>query len=478
VEIGTTQFKALLAGAAAVDWVQAEGVLEAALDQSRSIPTNARALEIALEAMPVAVSWASLEDHSILSTNRMFTQLFGYQACEFRDIGDWIEKTYVFDEDRLLARDTWQPHLSGDGDDHSYVPSIELRVLCKDGSIKTVLNAGVVLPENNWAVATFVDITEQKQTEQRLKQLERQARETESIYRLLLDHSPEMIVLSPTDWRRRYVSSAVQQITGFTAQEYLAFIPPMMLHPDDREQAVQVIRAVREGVASRVLRHRTLHKNGTYRWVEATVTSYKDTASDQGHGYIATVRDISEQKENEDKLADQYRELSEVAALDELTGISNRRTFNQRLRAEAHRRSRTTSDLSLLLLDVDYFKQYNDLYGHMPGDVCLKQIAGALESCVRRVADLPARFGGEEFVVLLPLTKLEGARTMAQNIIDAVAALAIPHAGSCYGLVTISVGVACWPAQLPVDEAQFLAQADAALYQAKNGGRNCFRDNL
>jgi diguanylate cyclase (GGDEF)-like protein/PAS domain S-box-containing protein len=448
---------------------------DAVVDQALG---NARALELALGAMPVGVSWASLEDQSIRFMNQKFTEIFGYKLGDFSTITEWITKAYPFAEDRALAMERWGARLAAPHKIQSVVESIELRILCKDGKLKTILNSGVVLPENGWALATFVDITNRKEYELRLKELEREARESESIYRLLLDHSPEMIILAPSDDAKRYVSPAVEKITGYTAKEYLSMTPPMMIHPDDRERATRVIRSARDGVAAQVFRYRTMHKNGSHRWVEATITGYVEMASEQGCGYIATIRDISEQKEREDKLAIQYLELSELASVDELTGIANRRSFNQMVQAECSRQTRSTCNLSVLLLELDYFKQYNDYYGHLPGDLCLQKVATALKNCLRRGGDLAARFGNEEFAALLPLTDLAGAQALAQIVVKAVGALAIPHAGSPHGVVTISVGVACSPTHLPLDQADLLADADRALDRAKAASRNRYRLGL
>ncbi len=446
------------------------GVFNGGLD---GVPYTAASLELALNAMPVGISWARLQDRSILFTNRCFHELFGYQRGEFADVNDWIEKTYPFAEDRALVAEKWGPGFETKHDRETSIEPIELRILCKDGTVKTILNSGVILPGPGWALATFVDITERKRNELLFEEVQRQAHENESIYRLLLDHSPGMIILAPFDKSKRYVSPAVEQLTGFTAQEYLAMRHPGMIHPDDQEAAKRVVEQIRAGNLSQVFRYRTLQARGGYRWVEATITGYLNPSTQQAGGYIATVRDISQQKIREDNLASENRQLSEVALLDELTGIPNRRTFNQTLASEGLRQSRSsTSDLSLLLLDVDYFKQFNDLYGHLPGDECLRKIAATLKCNLRRSADLAARFGGEEFVALLPMTDAVGAAVTARTILQRIAALNIPHAGSPYGIVTASIGVATWGAGTPLDQMDLIERADRALYQAKKSGRN------
>jgi diguanylate cyclase (GGDEF)-like protein len=245
-----------------------------------------------------------------------------------------------------------------------------------------------------------------------------------------------------------------------------------MIHPEEREAFELRIRELKEGNLRQTFRYRALQKSGGFRWVEATVIGYVDPDSNRVAGYVATVRDISEEKEREDRLNLEYRQLSKAASLDELTGIANRRAFNQAIEGEARRHTRSTRDVSLLLIDVDHFKAYNDLYGHLPGDLCLKKIAAAIRLTLRRAPDLAARFGGEEFVVLMPSTGISGAESVAGKILKAVTALGMPHARSPFGIVTVSIGAASWPSGLSLNTETLIERADRALYRAKERGRN------
>ena len=168
-------------------------------------------------------------------------------------------------------------------------------------------------------------------------------------------------------------------------------------------------------------------------------------------------------------------QLATLASLDGLTGIANRRSLNDSFLNEWKRAIRVQSPLAFLMVDLDHFKEYNDLYGHHAGDLCLKAVADVLQAHLRRPQDVAARFGGEEFALLLPHTPLEDAQTIAERVRVAISALALPHKGSEWGNVTISVG--CF-AVTPVrgEEWFSLLQAtDAALYEAKQAGRNCVR---
>jgi diguanylate cyclase (GGDEF)-like protein len=157
--------------------------------------------------------------------------------------------------------------------------------------------------------------------------------------------------------------------------------------------------------------------------------------------------------------------LRELAFVDGLTGVHNRRHFDERFIAEARRAQRTRAPLAIVLADVDHFKRYNDALGHLAGDDCLRRVASALRACLRRPTDLLARYGGEEFVCLLPDTDLAGAIGVAQLMEDTVRALSLPHPG-VEGCVTISLGVSA------ATQAQGLVEAaDRALYLAKAAGR-------
>ena len=170
--------------------------------------------------------------------------------------------------------------------------------------------------------------------------------------------------------------------------------------------------------------------------------------------------------------------LRQWVYIDGLTGVYNRRHFDERLAAEWARAMRTHAALSVVLLDVDLFKRYNDRYGHQAGDDCLRQVATALKTGIRRPCDLAARYGGEEFVCLLPDTDLHGALILVRQLLVAVQALQIAHADSAVApVVTVSLGVGskvgeCQGGESQGGAAALLRLADAQLYRAKSLGRN------
>lgn len=165
--------------------------------------------------------------------------------------------------------------------------------------------------------------------------------------------------------------------------------------------------------------------------------------------------------------------LRALVFVDGLTGVANRRRLDECLSIEWRHGQRYGQSLALLMIDIDYFKLYNDRYGHLTGDSCLQSVAQALRKELNRAHDLVARYGGEEFVCLLPECGLEGARNKAQALCDAVAALNIPHATSPVApMVTISLGATAVIPRPDLNAEQLLAHADQLLYQAKKSGRN------
>jgi diguanylate cyclase (GGDEF)-like protein len=172
-------------------------------------------------------------------------------------------------------------------------------------------------------------------------------------------------------------------------------------------------------------------------------------------------------------LAEANNKLEALSYMDALTSIANRRSFDRMLAMEWNRAQRASAPLSLIMLDVDHFKHYNDCYGHPAGDACLQAIAQALAQSAQRAGDLVARYGGEEFVVLLPNSNAHDALETAHRIQRSIWSLALPHAYTEPGIVTVSLGLASQHASRMSSQEELLAQADIALYRAKQAGRDC-----
>ena len=172
------------------------------------------------------------------------------------------------------------------------------------------------------------------------------------------------------------------------------------------------------------------------------------------------------------KLDSANQELRRLTSLDGLTEIANRRHFDEILAREWRRAMRQCDEVSVIMCDIDFFKLYNDTYGHQDGDDTLRQIARALTSSMDRGGDLLARYGGEEFVAVLPGTSLSGAAFVAGQMRQAICELCIEHNGSPYGIVTASFGVASAQAEQNINPLDLVGAADRALYEAKHAGRN------
>lgn len=193
-------------------------------------------------------------------------------------------------------------------------------------------------------------------------------------------------------------------------------------------------------------------------------------------GYLWIYRDITEKKRVEQDLREANQLLRNLSMLDGLTGVANRRCFDEAIEKEWGRQPEGPGAVSLLLFDIDHFKAFNDLYGHQAGDACLKLIGYVLKNLPWGSRDVVARYGGEEFVALLPGKSVEEALEVAASISRAVAELRIPHSGSSAGeFLSLSIGISGKPAFRFIPPSVLIAEADHALYEAKKSGRNQIR---
>jgi diguanylate cyclase (GGDEF)-like protein/PAS domain S-box-containing protein len=219
---------------------------------------------------------------------------------------------------------------------------------------------------------------------------------------------------------------------------------------------------------------RMLSKTGQWHWLQVKGKTVERDPTGAVSRIVGTLSDISKFKEVEVALQKANDELQRLAALDDLTQIANRRRFDARLEQEWRRARRDRRPLGVIICDIDKFKNYNDAYGHLQGDQALYRVAQAANNALKRPMDLVARYGGEEFAIILPDTDTAGARRVAQEVREAVAAMRITHGASdICDHVTLSFGVA---AMVPASDRPsriFLEIADRALYRAKAQGRNC-----
>jgi diguanylate cyclase (GGDEF)-like protein/PAS domain S-box-containing protein len=302
--------------------------------------------------------------------------------------------------------------------------------------------------------------------------IERRLQKIVSRHALVTENSRDVIVLADFHGNRSYVSSAVRDLLGWSPEEVVKQGSFMLIHPDDLPKAEAAVRQLGSGTEGALLESRIQKKSGEYIWVEASLRAVRNPATGAPTGILNMVRDITERKQAEQKLQEAYRAVETLAITDALTGLANRRRFDECLTTEWRRGLRDRKPLALLLIDVDLFKSYNDTYGHVRGDSCLKQIAEAALDVVARPGDLVARFGGEEFAVILPNTGSEGALQVANQICEGLRSRNLPHSSNPLGFLTISVGCAAMVPSLGQHAVNLIELADEALYEAKRRGRN------
>lgn len=294
-----------------------------------------------------------------------------------------------------------------------------------------------------------------------------QAREAD--FRLLAEASGDMVSRISFDGILTYVSPSALRIVGWAPERLIGSPALAGLEPEDRQAVGEVVEAMRQGRRTEALiSYRTRHRLSGMVWLESALSVTHDPETGEVDGVVAISRDVTEHKQAEGHLV-------RLATLDGLTGLANRRTFDQALEA-ALKPEAGDEPVSLLLIDVDHFKAFNDTYGHQAGDGCLRQVAAALQGHATRPDDLAARYGGEEFALVLPRTDAAGARLLAERIRAAVADLAMPHAASPTAAhVTVSIGGTTVRPGEGLAPAAVVELADQALYAAKRAGRNRVR---
>jgi len=290
----------------------------------------------------------------------------------------------------------------------------------------------------------------------------------EADFRLLAEQSSDMVMRVDREETIRYVSPSCARVLGWPAGKLEGTPALAGINAQDRPRFEQVVAALKNGEAeeARVI-YRNRHREKGEVWLETTLRVTRNAASGQVDGVVAISRDVSAQQHLQGRLA-------ALAATDGLTGLANRRQFDERLSEEWARARRDATPLSLLLIDVDHFKAFNDQYGHQAGDAALRTLGRILGEQARRPADLAARYGGEEFALLLPNTDATGSAEVGERLRNAVRDLGLLHALSLPSkIVTVSVGGASHvPAEVHTDQAALVAAADRALYAAKHSGRD------
>jgi diguanylate cyclase (GGDEF)-like protein/PAS domain S-box-containing protein len=294
------------------------------------------------------------------------------------------------------------------------------------------------------------------------------------VYRTLLEST--RAIPWRIDWatmRFTYIGPQIESLLGWSPSSWLSVNDwADRIHEDDRQKTVDFCVAQSQQGVDHEADYRALTRDGDHVWIRDVVHVVRrpDGSVDSLVGFMF---DITARKQAEDKILQLQRELEVLSYRDSLTGIANRRMFDTLYPVEWARARETGAPMSLVVADIDYFKQYNDHYGHVQGDDCLRSVAQALDAGVSRPGDLCVRLGGEEFVLLLPNTDSEAARNVAERCRKLLKQREIAHARSGVGrLVTVSMGIGTIVPCADDAPDVFLDRIDRRLYQAKSAGRD------
>ena len=305
----------------------------------------------------------------------------------------------------------------------------------------------------------------------RLGQQNRRQKESDQIlarreweFRVLAEGTHDMVGRADVNGIFQYVSPASTKVLGVEPENLVGRNPLDFVLEEDIPDVMAAIERLEES-DSILFEYRRIDAGPMPVWLETAVSRLPQSNTAEFNGFVSVTRDITQRKTLEAVLA-------EMAVTDWLTGLPNRRAFDQRLNQEILRSRRTGEAISLIMVDIDRFKLFNDTYGHDGGDACLRRVAQALKSAARRPADFVARYGGEEFAVVLPDTDANGAADVAEQMRRAAAALGIVHSENLpWRHVTISLGIST-SASGRASADEMIHGADSQLYAAKRSGRN------
>jgi len=426
-------------------------------------------VETALDIAPVGLCVLDLS-FRYLTVNARFAQMFGLAKADF--LGRTVQEALpgpasqivisiqeALDAHAIIEREIVLPNPLpkrglNDSDDVTY--------LCTSQPIRNT-------DGDVYAVAVALsDITARKQAENNLRDIEGDLRYT-------IELTPHLPWRADASGELTFMSDRWHTLTGTTGPVHIKEWADV-LHPDDL--------AATEGIWSKCVttgepydtEYRIRTANGDWSWVRARAYPRRNESGEIIRWY-GSVEDVQDRKLIAIRLQQATRTLALRALGDHLTGLPNRRLFDEVLTREIDRARRSKVPIALILLDIDHFKRYNDVGGHLLGDECLRAVALTIHNGVHRPADFSARFGGEEFAVLLPDTPLVGAVEVARSILASVRGLAFSHPDSRVQRVTLSAGVSVIiSADYPVTSiavTELIESADKALYLAKARGRDC-----
>ncbi|TQR15455.1 sensor domain-containing diguanylate cyclase [Psychrobacillus soli] len=326
--------------------------------------------------------------------------------------------------------------------------------------------------DDSFVIVSHVDITNQKLIEFNLQR-------SENYYRLIAESSTDFISTQTLDGVYTYISHMCNLTLGYDSSEMLGKSAEAFIHPEDVNLFTSLQDLIQNEDKIQTITYRIRCKNGKYIWFETKCQVFL-ASNGECEEILCISRDVTTEKLKLNQLERETHRLQKAIFIDELTGVHNRRFFNKILNEEYKKSIHSKNDFSLLMIDIDYFKQYNDTYGHPKGDQCLSLVANTLKSHVSDIGFV-CRIGGEEFCIILPNINNDQAISLANKLRYEVEELKVPHANSQTSLyITISIGVATTISHHSpqIDSSELLVLADQALYKAKEDGRNHVINNV
>ena len=309
----------------------------------------------------------------------------------------------------------------------------------------------------------------------RQRYLQEQVLKSEERYRTLADNSWDMILQMNAEGQCIYVSPSVEESLGRKPDELINQLACVWVHPEDIERADAMMEALRGGAERQRIEIRMEHQDGSYRWMELKARAVRDNISGETREVVAVARDVTARVMRDMELTEAVKRAESLALTDELTGLGNRRGFEDTLDRLWNASVEQGAMMTVLMIDADNFKEFNDIHGHLAGDECLRRVARLIAHCVRRPTDYAARYGGEEFSVILPNSDIHMAEAIAERIRFSIANSEIMIQGKKATPTTVSIGIAGRTAAKEQSPRELIRSADAALYDAKRSGRNCIR---
>ncbi|NYE03927.1 diguanylate cyclase (GGDEF)-like protein/PAS domain S-box-containing protein [Bacillus niacini] len=400
------------------------------------------------------------QDEKIVFVNDKFEELVDSSS------GDILGKSiyhFVLPEYHPTVRQRFNDMILG----NKSFDRVEIKIISSNHNILDIeISSAPILYNDKPAIEVFLrDVTKRNK-------LSEEVRKNTELYRFITENTTDLISFLNPNGEYEYLSPSSKDLLDFYPEEMIGKNLSEFLHPGEIEKVIALLLEADEELDFAAFSHRTKKKDGSYMWMETNARTIRKN-SRKLEGIVAVSRDITERLEKEERLHEANVMLRYISNMDGLTGIPNRRYFDEKLQEEWKRLKRNSSPFSAIMIDIDFFKKYNDFNGHQAGDECLRLIASVLKNTVRRAGDFAARYGGEEFVILLPETDAQGAVHVAELLQANVRDLNIPYLSNVLEpIVSISIGCSTLIPDERTKPEELIKLADKELYKAKESRRN------